>query len=282
MPSLPDPQPPTDPTAAGVSRHLPEPLQTFRGLVDVLAAELREVEAAHAQYREEKGAGRILPNSVEALRVELTYHSNAIEGSTLSLRDTQLVLEGYAPPGSKTLREIYEARNHDRALRMLEGWVGERPSSVPMTDQDLLDVHAQVLADIAPASAGRFRNARVLIRGTRFIPPGSHKFGDLIPRMLELAEAEGVPPTLQAAELHYNLVAIHPFEDGNGRAARLLMNYHLLRHGYPHTVIEVGERAEYLSALEEANAGRCGRFAHFVLRSVIQSIRKLTGEGASS
>jgi Fic family protein len=262
-----------------VPLHLPEPLQSFRGLADAVAPELRAVEAAYARYRGEKDAGRVLPNSVEALRVELTYHSNAIEGSTLSLRDTQLVLEGYAPSGGKPLREIYEARNHDRALRMLERWAEERPS--PLADQDLLDVHAQVLADIDPANAGRFRSGRVLITGTRFIPPGSHKFDDLIPQMLELANAQGVPPGLQAAELHYNLVAIHPFSDGNGRTARLLMNYHLLRHGYPHAIIEVGERAEYLSALEEGNDGRPQRFAAFILKSVERSIQRLIGEGGS-
>lgn len=262
----------------GVTHHLPEPLQSFRALADALAPELRAVDAAHARYRREMDAGRVLPNSVEALRVELTYHSNAIEGSTLSLRETQLVLEGYAPPGGKPLREIYEARNHDRALRTLERWAEERPSSTPLTDRDLLDVHAQVLADIDPTNAGRFRSGRVLIKGTRFIPPGSHKFDDLIPALLDLANAPGVPPALQAAELHYNLVAIHPFTDGNGRTARLLMNYHLLRHGYPHTIIEVGERAEYLSALEESNAGRCRPFAAFVLRSVERSIQRLIGE----
>jgi Fic family protein len=262
-----------------VPLHLPEPLQSFRGLADAVAPELRAVEAAHARYREEKAAGRVLPNSVEALRVELTYHSNAIEGSTLSLRETQLVLEGHTPASSKPLREIYEARNHDRALRMLERWVEERPS--PLTDQDILDVHAQVLADVDPANAGRFRSGRVLITGTRLLPPGSHKFDNLVPRMLELANVESGPPALQAAELHYNLVAVHPFSDGNGRTARLLMNYHLLRHGYPHAIIDVGERAEYLSALEEANDGQCRQFAAFVLGSVERSIQRLIGEGGS-
>lgn len=262
-----------------MTQHPPEPLQVFRNLAEAVATGLRDVEAAHGRYREERDAGRILANSVEALRVELTYHSNAIEGSTLSLRETQLVLEGYAPPGGKTLREVYEARNHDRALRMLERWVEERPRSSALTEQDLLDVHAQVLADIDLRSAGRFRDGRVLIKGTRFIPPGSHKFGALIPAMLELANLEAVPAALQAAELHDNLVAIHTFNDGNGRTARLMMNYHLLRHGYPHAIIEVGERAEYLAALEEANAGRCAPFAAFVLRSIERSIRRLIGDG---
>jgi Fic family protein len=261
--------------------HVPEPLQSFRSVAEAVAPELLAVEAAHARYRKERDAARILANSIETMRLELAYHSNAIEGSTLTLRETQLVLEGYTPPGSKMLREIYEARNHDRALRMLERWVEERPRHTLLTDQDLLDVHAQVLADVDPANAGRFRSTRALIKGTRFIPPGSHKFDELIPRMLELAAAEGVPPALQAAELHYNLVAIHPFNDGNGRTARLLMNHHLLRHGYPHAIIDVGERAEYLAALEDANDGHCNCFASFVLKSIERSIQRLIGDTGS-
>lgn len=243
-----------------------------------MATELRAVAEAHARYRRAEDAGLVAANSVEALRVELTYHSNAIEGSTLSLRETQLVLEGYAPPGGKPLREIYEARNHDRALRMLERWAGERPPSATLEAGDLLEVHGHVLADIDAVNAGRFRSGRVLIKGTRFVPPGNHRFDELIPTLLELTQDRGRPPALQAAELHYNVVAVHPFYDGNGRTARLLMNYHLLRHGFPHAVIEVGERTEYLLALEEANEGRCERFAAFILRSVERSISRLIGE----
>lgn len=258
---------------------LPEPLLCFDALDHALAPAIRRVDAALAEYRALKDAGRILPNSVEALRVELTYHSNAIEGSTLSLRETQLVLEGHAPTSGKTLREIYEARNHDRALRLIEEWAERRPLNAPLTEQDMLDVHAHVLADIDPRSAGRFRTDRVLIKGTRFIPPGSHRFSELLPRMLELASRPAIHTALLAAELHYNLVAIHPFTDGNGRTARLLMNFHLLRHAYPHAIIVVEHRAEYLAALEEANAGNAERFAAFVLGSVEASIRRLIGEG---
>jgi Fic family protein len=271
-------QPQSELTMTGVEYHLPEPLQAFSGLAESVVSALRNVEAIYVKYREQRDAGRILANSVEAIRVELTYHSNAIEGSSLSLRETQLVIAGYAPTSGKTLREIYEARNHDRALRELEERVEKRPSPSTLTEQDVLDVHAYMLADIAPNSAGRFRSDRVLIKGTRFVPPGSHRFGELVPKMLELANLKGVHPVLQAAELHYNLVAIHPFTDGNGRTARLLMNYHLLRHGYPHTIIEVEKRAEYLTALEEANAGRCERFATFVLQCTERSIQKLIGE----
>ncbi|MFO0849810.1 MAG: Fic family protein [Gemmataceae bacterium] len=236
------------------------------------------VDALVARYRENWAAGRILPNSVEAVRVELTYHSNAIEGSTLTLRDTQLVIEGFEPNTGKSLREIYEARNHDRALRTVEGWAAARPADAPLVEADLLAVHAHVMADIDPAGAGRLRADRVLITGTRFVPPGSHKLPVLIPALLERANRAGVHPVVQAAELHYNLVAVHPFADGNGRTARLLMNYHLLRHGFPHAVIQVERRAEYLAALEEANAGRAEPFAAFVLGCVEQSVLKLIGD----
>lgn len=261
---------------SGVKHDLPEPLRSFDELAQSLEPAIKAVDAAHASYSELRDAGRILPNSVEALRVELSYHSNAIEGSTLSLRETQLVIEGHAPTGGKTLREVYEARNHDRALRVVEEWAAR--NSGGLTERDILDVHALVLADIDAASAGRFRSDRVLIKGTRFIPPGSQKFSVLVPRLLELANQPGVHPVLRAAELHYNLVAVHPFNDGNGRTARILMNHHLLRRGYPHSIIEVERRAEYLAALEEANAGRCERFALFTLESTERSIRRLIGD----
>jgi Fic family protein len=214
---------------------------------------------------------------VEAIRIELTYHSNAIEGSTLSLRDTQLVIEGRAPSGGKSMRELYEARNHDRALREIEKWVAERTAQDPITDRDLLDIHAIVLADIDPAAAGRFRTERVLITGTRFVPPGSHKFPVLIPKVMELANRTGVHPVVQAAELHYNVAAVHPFGDGNGRTSRLMMNYCLLRRGYPHAIIDVADRGEYLAALDEANTGRWERFALFVAQSVERSIQRIVG-----
>lgn len=264
----------------GVSPDVPEPVQTFDGIVSasVVAVALGPLDAAQARYRALNDAGRVLANSFEAMRVELTYHSNAIEGSTLTLRETQLILEGRAPSGGKSLREVYEARNHDRALRTIEALVRDRAPGTQLTERDILDIHAHVLADIEPTSAGRFRTERVLIKGTRFIPPGGHRFGELIPALLELAKRPGVHPAIMAAELHYNLVAVHPFADGNGRTARLLMNMHMLRHGYPLVIIEVEKRGEYLAALEEANEGRCERFAAFVIESAERSIMRLIGE----
>lgn len=255
---------------------LPEPLRPFEGLQAALSGELRQLDELRDRYNQEKGAGRVLPNAAEALRVELTYHSNAIEGNTLSLRETQLVIEGRTPPGGKSMRELYEARNHDRALRDIEnraasGWT-------PILESDILRVHGMVLADIDPTWAGRFRDGRVLIAGTPFVPPGSQKFAQLIPALLAAANRTRVHPVLRATEIHYNLVAVHPFNDGNGRTSRLMMNDLLLRSGYPCAIIEVGERAEYLQALAQADSGRCEPIARFVANCLARTMQRILGD----
>ncbi len=252
---------------------LPEPLQSFAEVAGSLAAALQVADELLARFRADFKAGRILPNTLEAIRVELTYHSNALEGSTLTLRDTQLVVEGREPNTGKSLREIYEARNLDRALRTIE----RAAVATAITEQNLLDVHAQVLADIDVANAGRYRADRVLITGTRFVPPGCHKFPVLILALLEHVQRPGVHAIVQAAELHYNLAAVHPFSDGNGRTARLMMNDFLLRRGYPLTIIPVEHRAEYLAALVEANDGRVLPLAAFIVQCVDDSIRMAIG-----
>lgn len=215
-----------------------------------------------------------MPNSAEALRIEYTYHSNAIEGSTLSLRETQLVIEGLTPPGGKPLREIYEARNHYRAIGIIESWAGANGIGW-LTEVNLLELHAAVLADISPGDAGVYRSGRVLIAGSRFVPPGPHRFEELIPTTLDRARASAMHPVMRAAELHYNLVAVHPFVDGNGRTARLMMNALLLSLGYPLCIIRIEQRSAYLAALDAANAGDAVPFAGLVADVVQAALRDL-------
>jgi Fic family protein len=217
-----------------------------------------------------------LPNTFDAFRVELTYHSNAIEGSTLSLRDTQLVLEGLSPTAGKPLRELYEARNHDRALRLIEQWA--KPGPKPITEDQLREVHRTIMTDVDVAGAGHYRTGRVLITGTRFVPPGPHKFAELIPRLLERSSLNTNHIILRAAELHYHLVAVHPFTDGNGSTARLIMNLLMLQHGFPLTIVPVERRPEYLAALETANGGDSRPLVRFVAECVLASIKLLLGE----
>lgn len=253
---------------------LPEPLSAFAAPDATLLAILAQADTQGNRYRQAVLGQQILPNSMEAIRVEMTYHSNAIEGSTLTLRDTQLVLEGLSPSAGKPLRELYEARNHDRALRLMEQWAEAGPK--PITEDQLRQVHRTIMTEIDDTGAGHYRTGRVLITGTRFVPPGSQKFAELLPRLLELSQGSG-HLILRAAELHDNLVAVHPFADGNGRTARLMMNLLLLQHGYPLTIIPVERRPEYLAALESANTGDGTPLVRFVAECVVGSVERLVG-----
>ena len=99
----------------------------------------------------------------------------------------------------------------------------------------------------------------------------------LIPKLLELANRPGVHPVITAAELRYSLVAVHPFNDGNGRTERLMMNHHLLRNNYPYAIIDVGRRGEYLASLDEANHGRVESPVNIVIDRILASARKIIG-----
>jgi Fic family protein len=150
-----------------------EPLQDFSGLASQLRPQLCELGVVLEEFTARNRAGGILPNLVEAIRIELTYNSNAIEGSTLTLRQTQLAIEGTVPQGTPSMRELYEARNHDLALREIESWAAEKRG--PPTEADLLRIHQRIMTDVA-SYAGQFRSDRVLISGSGFVPPASSKF----------------------------------------------------------------------------------------------------------
>jgi Fic family protein len=251
---------------------LPEPLCDFSN--EAIATSI--LDEWHERFQAANLNKRIHPKTIDAIRIELTYNSNAIEGNTLSLRDTLLVVEGSEPNSGKSLREIYEARNHYRAIGLIESWANQ-----PLTAEMIQTLHVEVMAEIDREYAGKFRDGRVMIQGVRFVPPGAHKFPVLIPQMLELANRGGVHPVVQAAELHYNFVAIHPFFDGNGRTARLLFNHHLLRHGYPLTIVPVEQRGIYMQALEAANAGQTAPLTTFLIQCVIDTAKRILGEEES-
>ncbi|MEM9417704.1 MAG: Fic family protein [Planctomycetota bacterium] len=257
---------------------LPKPLLAFDSAADPLAVRHNEIDVLLRRDTSDP-SHHSSPNTAEAHRIEYTYHSNAIEGSTLTLRETQLIIEGMSLPGGKSMREVYEARNHDRAVRRIESWLeSEQGPAHPLDERALLELHGLVLADIMPSEAGAYRSGRVRIAGSRHIPPGPHRFEELMPAALGRLNNDALHPVLRAAELHYNLVAVHPFSDGNGRTARLMMNAWLLQNGYPLCIIEVERRAEYLSALDAANTGNPLPFAGFIAGCVERSLLDVLGD----
>jgi Fic family protein len=207
----------------------------------------------------------------EQLTVEWIYNSNAIEGSTLTLRETQLILETGLTIGGKSLREHFEVINHKDAIQYVEKLAGQ---TEPVTPFHVRQIHKLVLAHIDDENAGQYRRTQVSIAGAAFIPPPAWEIPQ---RMSEweswLGEAEtGLHPVICAALAHHKLVAIHPFIDGNGRTARLVMNLLLFRSGYPPTVLLQANRRGYYRALMQADAGQATPLANLVGRAVERSL----------
>ena len=202
---------------------------------------------------------RPLPNIAlqkikESLTIEWTYNSNSIEGNTLSLRETQMVLQEGITIRGKSLREHFEAKNHEKAIDYLYTIIND---DYILRSIDILSLHGLVLRSIEDDFAGRIRNAGVRISGANFIPPNANKVSDLLEELIAFVNTNplGLNDIELATVFHHKLVWIHPFFDGNGRTVRLAMNLLLMRKGFPPAIILKNDRSKYYEALNQANGG---------------------------
>ncbi len=189
----------------------------------------------------------------EALRIEFLYESNRIEGNTLTLRETHLVINEGMTISGKSMREHLEAINHQEAILFIEDIVYKK---VDLSEYILKQIHGIVLYGIDRENAGVYRKLPVAISGSSHIPPQPYLLQDLMDdyfRFYAQCHTKLHPVTL-AAEMHQRLVTIHPFIDGNGRTSRLIMNLILLQHGFPLAIIggDYENRMAYYDALEKA------------------------------
>lgn len=189
----------------------------------------------------------------QALELEYTFESNRIEGNTLTLRETDLVINEGLTISGKSMREHLEAINHVEAIGYIKQLM-ER--NFPFNERELLSVHNLILRGIIPEDAGRYRRVQVMIKGSSHMPPQPF----IVPKEMEdyfiwYNENKGkLHPVILAAEMHERLVTIHPFIDGNGRTSRLVMNLILLQNGYVIANIkgDYDSRMNYYQALETA------------------------------
>ncbi|MBF0300912.1 MAG: Fic family protein, partial [Oligoflexia bacterium] len=159
----------------------------------------------------------------EWFKVELTYTSNAIEGNTLTRRETAIVIEKGLTIGGKDLREHLEAKNHAEALDFINTLIKKRPSQ--LSEKNVLTIHEIILKGIDDENAGCYRNVPVRISGSTVVLPNPRKVPELMEEFFEwIASKHALHPVAFAGEAHYRFVSIHPFVDGNGRTARLMMN----------------------------------------------------------
>lgn len=215
----------------------------------------------------------ILKNLKQYFDVELTYNSNAIEGNTLTITETKVILEeGLTIGRGKSLREHLEVINHQEAINYIEDIVNK---NIDISERVIKDVHAIILKSIDNKNAGVYRKNNVLISGSKHRSVEymlvEEKMNDLIHWYDEMKDT--LHPVELAALFHFKYVYIHPFIDGNGRTGRLLMNLILLRNGYPIAVIKNEDRSEYMKALETASVdGETKDFVEIIIQAVESSL----------
>ena len=202
--------------------------------------------------------------------LEWTYHSNGIEGNTLTLQETRIVLSDGITVGGKSLREHFETLNHHEAIEILEGMVQKKGL---LAASQIFDIHRVVLKNIELEFGGRYRNAGVRIVGANFTPPNALKVDDLMNELLEwVNEKNNIPVLIKAMMFHHRMVWIHPFFDGNGRTVRLMFNLLLMRAGYPPAIILQQDRKKYYDALNKANQGNYEKLLLLILQAVERSL----------
>jgi Fic family protein len=217
-----------------------------RGLGD-LAAAIDRLKAALDQLRPLSEPG--LRYLQKAWDVELTFTSNAIEGNTLTLRETAEVIEHGVTVGGKSLKDHLEAVDHYAAIQWMRAAALE-PG--PVNEGVVVELHRRIVARSEPTIAGVYSPHRRRIAGSPVVFPNPLKVPDLMADFG--AWLETAPATPSAAfDAHFRLTAIHPFSDGNGRTARLLMNLLLIRGGYPPVPVRPEDRRVYLEALERGS-----------------------------
>ena len=206
----------------------------------------------------------------QAFEVEYTHNSTAIEGNTLSLIETKVVLEDGIAIGGKSLREIYESVNHRKAYRYVKDCIAKE---MPLEERIIKDIHATLMENILVG--GIYRNVDVYISGAQHTPPTPNEmyrqvkgfYADLAWKGRELNPIE------LAAWTHAEFVKIHPFVDGNGRTSRLIMNYQLLANGFPAVSIAKENRLDYFNMLEAyAVEGNLTPFAEMIAGLVEQQL----------
>ena len=204
----------------------------------------------------------------EYYRVGLTYTSNALEGNSLTESETKVIIEDGLTIEGKPLRDVYEAVGHAQAYDYLY----DLSHQVPLSEEIICHLHQLFYQQIEPLKAGKYRQVPVFISGSQYAVAPVAEIGKRMAQLLQwYNNNEGkLHPVVLAAELHKRFVFIHPFVDGNGRMARLLMNLSLMRNDYNIAIIPAITRSEYISSLEKAHTDE-QVFVDFITDRVIMT-----------
>ena len=206
-------------------------------------------------------------------QIEMTYNSNAIEGNSLTLKETFLVINEGITIKNKPLKDHLEAKNHQEALDYLYDLIDKNKRQT-MSEQLIRSIHQLIIQETDKKWAGKYRDGAVYIGGADHVPPDAlevpHAVKDLFKWLKQNTKKLHI---IELASLfHHKLVNIHPFFDGNGRTARLIMNLLLMQKGYPLVMILKSDRRRYYKVLQQADKGDVVPLVRFVAQSVNRSL----------
>ena len=233
----------------------------------------KQLERIHEKKRE-LDKKRPIPSYVlksikDSLSIEWTYNSNSIEGNTLTLQETKMVIEyGFTIKG-KSLREHFEVVNHQEAIEFVESLAS---NEYVLNKLDILSIHHLVLQKIEKDFAGKYRTSGVRISGANFVPPNALKVDEFVSELIDFANDSEVDILIRSAIFHHRFVWIHPFFDGNGRTARLLLNLILMKSGFPPAIILKNDRKKYYDALNQANNQDYSKLVLLILQAVERTL----------
>jgi Fic family protein len=226
------------------------------------------------------------------IKLEYNFNTNHIEGNTLTYSETELLLYFDNVSGNHSLRDIDEMRSSDLAFTLIKEWAAD--TEQPLTEQNIKNLNELLLVKpfwkdaITPdgqktrrlikiGNYKEFPNSVMLQNGEVFHYASPQEtpilMGDLIRWYIEEEEKKELHPAYLASLLHYRFVRIHPFDDGNGRIARLLMNYVLIRHNYPPVIIKSEDKKNYLFALNKADTGDIEAFCNYIAEQLVWSLQ---------
>lgn len=219
---------------------------------------------------------KVLTGSTERLRaiaLSMTYHSNAIEGSRMTMAQTEKAFDGQIVRGREFF-EILEAVNHKNAFNYALDQVG---SDAPLSLELILKLHATVLYDFNDKLPGKFRTGFVNLTNTEKALPSYQDVPLLTGKWVNQYAKTAQDPVGAIARSHYDFEAIHPFFDGNGRVGRLLMTFQLLKQGYPPAVIRIEDRYQYYFALGRGDDGDMRNMEQMIAESILRGYEMLYG-----
>ncbi len=261
---------------SNTTKEIGEPPYCYEESQTPLLKELSE------RVKKMRQAGSLTSEALDKIRkffrIKSIYHSNAIEGNILNVGETRQVVEHGLTITGKPLKDQAEAKNLKEALDFLEDLAASPDKSI--IEYDIRQIHRLVLKGIDDENAGKYRNVTVEISGSEFkppspesVPPQMEEFGKWLSSVSCVNNNYGIlDAIIYAAAAHTWFVSIHPFIDGNGRVARLIMNLFLMRYGYPIAIITKEDRLRYYDALEISQSSDLSPFIALVAECINESL----------